>query len=138
MQTDPTYDDVVADTLRFLRQKLVSAVAAGVHPGRVWIDPGFGFGKTAAHNLTILRRLREYTATGLPVFLGTSRKSTLGLLLDGAPPEERLEGTAATVALAALAGVRAVRVHDVREMARVVRVVEGVLTTTAETAPLRT
>jgi dihydropteroate synthase len=127
MQANPTYDDVVADTLRFLRRQLVTAVQAGVHPGRIWIDPGFGFGKTAAHNLEILRRLREYTATGLPVFLGTSRKSTLGLLLDGAPPEERLEATAATVALAAHAGVRALRVHDVREMARVARVTDAIV-----------
>jgi dihydropteroate synthase len=127
MQKDPTYDDVVADTLRFLRRQFVTAVAAGVHPGRIWIDPGFGFGKTPEHNLAILRRLREYTATGLPVFLGTSRKSTLGLLLDGAPPEERREGTAATVALAVQAGARAVRVHDVREMARVVHVAAAVV-----------
>jgi dihydropteroate synthase len=127
MQANPTYEDVVADTLRFLRRQFLTAVMAGIHPGRIWIDPGFGFGKTAEHNLEILRRLREYTTTGLPVFLGTSRKSTLGLLLGGVPPEERLEATAATVALAASAGVRAVRVHDVREMARVVRVVDGVL-----------
>jgi dihydropteroate synthase len=127
MQANPTYDDVVADTLRFLRRQLVAAVQAGVHPGRVWIDPGFGFGKTTEHNLAILRRLREYTTTGLPVFLGTSRKSSLGHLLGSAPPEERLEATAATVALAAHAGVHALRVHDVHEMSRVARVTDAIV-----------
>jgi dihydropteroate synthase len=135
MQVDPVYDDVVADTLRFLRRQVAVAIAAGVVPDRLWIDPGFGFGKTADHNLEILRRLREYTSTGLPIFIGTSRKSTLGHLLARAagdetavpPPDQRLEATAATVALAIAHGARAVRVHDVREMARVARVTDAVL-----------
>jgi dihydropteroate synthase len=135
MQDDPVYDDVVADTLRFLRRQVAVAVAAGVPGDRLWIDPGFGFGKTVAHNLEILRRLREYTSTGLPIFIGTSRKSALGRLLAGRvgaktaipPPDQRLEATAATVALAIAHGARAVRVHDVREMARVARVTDAVL-----------
>jgi dihydropteroate synthase len=132
MQVDPVYDDVVADTLRFLRRQVAVAVAAGVSPGRIWIDPGFGFGKTVAHNVEILRRLREYTSSGLPIFIGTSRKSALGRLLarDGEPiaaPEQRLEATAATVAIAITHGARAVRVHDVRAMARVARVTDAIL-----------
>jgi dihydropteroate synthase len=132
MQVDPVYDDVVADTLRFLRRQVAVAVAAGVPAGGIWIDPGFGFGKTVAHNLEILRRLREYTSAGLPIFVGPSRKSALGRLLargdEPIPaPEQRLEATAATVAIAIAHGARAVRVHDVREMARVARVTDAIL-----------
>lgn len=132
MQVDPVYDDVVADTLRFLRRQVAVAVAAGVPAGGIWIDPGFGFGKTVAHNLEILRRLREYTSAGLPIFIGPSRKSALGRLLarDGESipvPDQRLEATAATVAIAITHGARAVRVHDVREMARVARVTDAIL-----------
>jgi dihydropteroate synthase len=132
MQVDPVYDDVVADTLRFLRRRVAVAVAAGVTAGGIWIDPGFGFGKTVAHNLELLRRLREYTSSGLPIFIGTSRKSALGRLLargdEPIPaPEQRLEATAATVAIAIAHGARAVRVHDVREMARVARVTDAIL-----------
>jgi dihydropteroate synthase len=127
MQQAPDYDDVVRDSLRFLRQQIVAAVAAGVAPDKIWIDPGFGFGKTLQHNLQILRRLDEYAATGFPVLIGTSRKSSLGVLLGGAPPEERLEATAATVAIAIRHGASAVRVHDVREMARVARVTDAIL-----------
>jgi dihydropteroate synthase len=120
MQQHTGYDDVVADSMRFLRERAEVAVAAGIAPDRLWIDPGFGFGKTVPQNLAILRRLREYTAIGLPVLVGTSRKSTIGAVLGGLPPAERQEGTAATVAAAVLNGAAAVRVHDVRAMARVV------------------
>jgi dihydropteroate synthase len=132
MQVDPVYDDVVADTLRFLRRQVAVAVAAGVSPSGIWIDPGFGFGKTVAHNLELLRRLREYTSAGLPIFIGTSRKSALGRLLargdEPIPdPEQRLEATAATISIAIAHGARAVRVHDVRAMARVARVTDAIL-----------
>lgn len=127
MQVNPVYDDVVAQTLGFLRRQVAVAVRAGVALEKIWIDPGFGFGKTLEHNLSILRRLREYASAGRPLLLGTSRKSALGLLLGGAPPEERLEATAATVALAIAAGARAVRVHDVRQMARVARVADAIV-----------
>jgi dihydropteroate synthase len=126
MQSRTDYRDVVADTARYLRQRAEAAVAAGIPPERLWIDPGFGFGKTPAQNLAILRRLREYRAIGLPILVGTSRKSTLGRLLGGAPPEDRLPGTAATVTAAVLAGAAAVRVHDVREIARVVSVAAAI------------
>jgi dihydropteroate synthase len=127
MQENPVYDDVVADTLHFLRQQVVVAVRAGISLDRIWIDPGFGFGKTLEHNLTILRRLPEYASAGLPLLLGTSRKSSLGTLLGGAPPDERGDATAATVALAIAGGARAVRVHDVRAMARVARVADAIV-----------
>ena len=127
MQRAPEYEEVVADTLRYLRERAEAAMDAGVAPENIWIDPGFGFGKTLEHNLEILRRLREYTSAGFPVLLGTSRKSTLGRILGGLPADERLEATAATVALAAASGVNIVRVHDVKEMSRVARTVDAIV-----------
>ncbi|MBI3912383.1 MAG: dihydropteroate synthase [Armatimonadetes bacterium] len=130
MQEHPVYEDVVADTARFLRERCAVALEAGVAEELLWIDPGFGFGKTVTHNLQILQRLREYTALGPPVLIGTSRKSTLGRVLGGAfgdlPVTERLEATAATVAAAIMNGACAVRVHDVRAMARVARMTEAI------------
>jgi dihydropteroate synthase len=127
MQQDPQYEDVVAETMRFLRRQRQVALEAGVAPERVWIDPGFGFGKTAEHNLEILRRLREYTSIGASILIGTSRKSTIGRVLGDLPPDQRLEGTAATVAVAIASGARIIRVHDVREMARVARMTDAVV-----------
>ncbi len=117
----PVYEDVVADTLRWLRCRLSAAVDRGVQRHQVWIDPGFGFGKTYAQNLELLRRLREYTSVGLPVLLGTSRKSSVGRLQGGGEPADRLEGSLATLCWGISQGVRAVRVHDVKESARAAR-----------------
>lgn len=129
MQQRPEYDDVVADTGRYLRERCAAAVEAGIPPENLWIDPGFGFGKTVEHNLAIVRRLREYTSIGPPVLLGPSRKSTLGHVLEATlgptPPGERLEATAAAVTAAILRGARMVRVHDVREMVRVARMADA-------------
>lgn len=127
MQRAPQYEDVVADTTRFLRRQMRVATEAGVRPDHLWIDPGFGFGKTVAHNLEILRRLREYTSLGATILIGTSRKSTLGRVLGGLPESERLEGTAATVAVAIAHGAGVVRVHDVKEIARVARMTDAIL-----------
>ena len=102
------------------------ALRAGVPPGNIILDPGLGFGKTAEHNLELLRRLSELTALGQPLLVGTSRKSTIGLVLD-LPVEERLEGTAATVALAIAGGADVVRVHDVKAMTRVARMSDAVV-----------
>ena len=118
----PVYEDVVADTLRWLRRQAQVAVERGVDPRSLWLDPGYGFGKTYEQNVDLLRRLREYTSTGLPVLIGTSRKSSVGKMLGDLPPDQRLEGTAATVAWAITQRASAVRVHDVREMARVAKV----------------
>jgi dihydropteroate synthase len=121
----PRYQDVVADSLSWLRRRVETALRQGVRPEQVWLDPGFGFGKTFEQNVELLRRLREYTAAGLPVLVGTSRKSSVGRLLGDLPPGERLEGTAATVAWVLAQGAAGVRVHDVREMARVARVIDA-------------
>ncbi len=127
MQQEPHYDDVIPDTMRFLRRQMRVALDAGVAENRIWIDPGFGFGKTVAHNLQILRCLREYTSIGVPILIGTSRKSTLGRVLGGLPANQRLEGTAATIAVAIANGARIVRVHDVKEMARVARMTDAMV-----------
>jgi dihydropteroate synthase len=127
MQQNPRYDDVIGEVSEYLEEGIARAEAAGLTREQMVIDPGFGFGKTVAHNLELLRRLREFRCLGCAVMIGTSRKSTIGKLLDDAPPSERLEGTAATVALAIQAGADIVRVHDVKEMARVARVADAVV-----------
>jgi dihydropteroate synthase len=125
MQDDPHYDDVVAEVRGFLEARAEAARATGVD--EVWIDPGIGFGKTMAHNLTLLRHLDELVATGWPVVVGTSRKSFLGRLVAGddppAPPDDRLEGSIATAVWAMERGAAMVRVHDVRAMVHAAKVV---------------
>ena len=120
------YEDVVPEVAASLRRAAATAEAAGVSKGSLILDPGIGFGKTADHNLQILNRLEELKALGYPLVVGTSRKSTIGLVLD-LPVEERLEGTAATVALAIAGGADIVRVHDVEAMSRVVRMSDAIV-----------
>lgn len=121
----PVFDEVVA----WLRSAIDDALAAGVARERLIVDPGIGFGKTGPHSIELLHRLGELKAAlgGLPLLVGTSRKRFIGELLGGVPPDERLEGTAATVALAIAHGADVVRVHDVAEMARVTRVADGIV-----------
>jgi dihydropteroate synthase len=127
MQDSPEYDDVVRDIAAFLLRRADAAVGAGVDPRAILVDPGIGFGKTAlGHNLEILRRLDELASLGFPLLVGASRKSFIGAILGGAPPDDRLEGTAAAVAISITGGANAVRVHDVREMSRVARVADAV------------
>jgi dihydropteroate synthase len=120
MQQDPSYADVVGEVYDFLAERLVELEGAGIPAARVAIDPGIGFGKTAAHNLTLLRRLREFTSLGRPVMVGTSRKSFLGRIVGSDEVEDRLEGSLATAALAVGAGAKLVRVHDVAATVRAV------------------
>jgi dihydropteroate synthase len=116
MQEDPRYDDVVAEVKAFLEERLAFAVGEGVPEDRVWLDPGIGFGKTAEHNLELLRRLDEIVAIGRPVVVGTSRKSFLGKLTGGRPEGERLPGTIATNVVALERGASVFRVHDVAQV----------------------
>ncbi len=125
-QDHTDYDDVVPDVISRLSWLAERAVETGVRRDGIVLDPGMGFGKTAQHNLEILRRLGEFRATGLPLLVGMSRKSTIGYVLD-LPVDERVEGTAATVALSIAGGADIVRVHDVREMARVARMSDAVV-----------
>jgi dihydropteroate synthase len=116
MQQAPHYGDVVAEVHAFLRQRTAEARRAGV--GEIWVDPGIGFGKTAEHNLSLLRHLPELAADGVPVLVGTSRKTFLGRLSPGpsgepSGVEDRQAGSIATATWAMLAGASMVRVHDV-------------------------
>jgi dihydropteroate synthase len=126
MQQSPEYGDVVDEVCAFFEERLAYAVHAGVKEENIWLDPGFGFGKTVAHNLEMLRRLREFKRLGRPLLLGTSNKSTIGKVL-GTTVADRLEGTAATVAAGIMNGADMVRVHDVRAMARVARMTDAIL-----------
>ena len=126
MQRAPHYDDVVAEVSDFLQQQVQRCEAAGIKRERLLLDPGFGFGKTLEHNLMLLRRLEELQALGLPLLIGTSRKSMVGQTL-GREVNERLAGSLATVALAVERGGRIIRVHDVAATVDVVRMTEAVL-----------
>ncbi|MHB8645852.1 MAG: dihydropteroate synthase [Thermomicrobiales bacterium] len=127
---DVQYSDVVADVIAWLRESIAVGIAAGIPRAQMIADPGIGFGKTVAQNLTLLRRLPELRALGVPLLVGTSRKSFIGLTLN-LPVEDRLEGTAATVALAIAGGAEIVRVHDVRAMARVARMADAIVRVTS-------
>ncbi|MFN3973723.1 MAG: dihydropteroate synthase [Dehalococcoidia bacterium] len=121
------YQDLIPDIVQWLRRQVDRAVQEGMAVENIIVDPGWGFGKRAEHNLEVLRRLGEVrSALGRPLLIGTSRKHTIGLVL-GVPVQERLEGTAATVALAIAQGADLVRVHDVRAMVRVARMADAVV-----------
>ncbi|MGZ9161287.1 MAG: dihydropteroate synthase [Candidatus Limnocylindrales bacterium] len=120
------YDDVVREVVEDLAAAIERAIRAGVAEADLIVDPGIGFGKTADHNVAVLRDLGALRVLGRPILLGTSRKSTLGRILD-LPPEERLEGTLATTALGIAAGVDLVRVHDVRANVRAARVSDAIV-----------
>ena len=125
-QKGTEYRDLVPEVIAGLRESMDAALRAGVPREHIIVDPGFGFGKTREHNLELLRRLRELTVLGRPILVGTSRKSTIGSVLD-LPVDPRVEGTAATVAIAIANGAAIVRVHDVRYMARVARMADAVV-----------
>jgi len=126
MQDHPSYDDLITEIYDFFAQRIEAAVAAGVAFEQIIVDPGFGFGKTVDHNLEMLRRLREFRSLGRPVLIGTSRKSTIGQVLDR-PAEQRLWGTAATCAVAIANGANIIRVHDVDEMVQVARMTDAIV-----------
>ncbi len=123
----PLYENFAAELLADLRVALDRAIAIGVRPDNLLVDPGFGFGKTPAHNLEAMRRLADVRGLGHPVLLGTSRKSTLGKVLEGLPPEARLEATLATTALGIAAGVDVIRVHDVQANCRAARMSDAIV-----------
>ena len=120
---------VFATVVDWLRDSIDAAEARGVRRDRMIVDPGIGFGKTTEDNLELLHRLAELKAAldGLPMLIGSSRKRFLGELLDGAGPDDRLEGSAATAAMAVMSGADIVRVHDVAPISRTLRVVDAVV-----------
>ena len=125
-QDGTEYDDLVPDVIGGLRGLLQGALTAGIPEGKIVLDPGIGFGKTAEQSLEVLRRLDEFRSLGRPILTGTSRKSSIGKVLD-VPVDDRIEGTAATVALSIASGADIVRVHDVREMVRVARMSDAIV-----------
>ena len=125
-QREAQYTDLVPDVMAGLRRIANIARAAAIAEHNVILDPGIGFGKTANHNLELLRRLPELQELGYPLLLGVSRKSTIGRVL-GLPVDERVEGTAAAVAMSIAGGADIVRVHDVKEMVRVARMTDAIV-----------
>lgn len=125
MQQAPRYDDVIGEVLDFLDERVRACERAGIDRARLLVDPGFGFGKTLAHNLDLLRRLPEIAALGLPVVVGLSRKSMIGAL-SGAPVEQRVYGSVAAALLAAQRGAAVLRVHDVSATAQALAVLDAV------------
>ena len=121
------FHDVIGDVRAGLDASIAIAEEAGLSRGRLILDPGFGFGWSEEQNLEMLRRLPELRELGLPLLVGTSRKSTIGAVLGDVPVDRRLLGTASTVALAVAAGADIVRVHDVAEMRDVARVADAVV-----------
>ncbi|HUQ63319.1 MAG TPA: dihydropteroate synthase [Acidimicrobiales bacterium] len=121
MQADPRYEDVVQDVLGFVVAKAAEAADAGVK--EIWIDPGFGFGKTPQDNLLLLRHIGRFVRSGFPVLTGTSRKSFLGRLSGNSAVNDRLEGSLATAAWAMSQGVSMVRVHDVEPTVQLARLI---------------
>ncbi len=113
MQIDPLYKDVVGEVKDFLEVRALAAIEAGISKQKILLDPGFGFGKTLAHNLALLGSLEQIESTGYPVVVGISRKSMIGELLD-VPAGEREAGSVAAAIIAVQQGASIVRVHDVR------------------------
>lgn len=124
--TAVTYGDLLGEVLDGLREQVAYAESQGIDRARIIVDPGIGFGKTPAQNLELMRHLIRFRELGLPVLLGTSRKSFIGLTLNLAP-HERDEGTAATTALAAQAGTDIVRVHNVQMNFRAARIADAIV-----------
>jgi dihydropteroate synthase len=125
MQLAPHYHDVVGEVREFLSARAAACRSAGIEAGRIVVDPGFGFGKTVEHNLTLLRRLAQLAADGLPVLVGLSRKSMLGTLTQR-QAGERLAGSIALAVIAALNGARIIRAHDVAPTVDALKVVGAV------------
>lgn len=113
MQDAPQYDDVVAEVHRFLAERIFAAEMAGIAKKSIVVDPGFGFGKSVAHNLLLLAQLERFTELGVPLLAGLSRKKTIGALTGRSDPHERVHGSVAAALIAAQRGARLLRVHDV-------------------------
>jgi dihydropteroate synthase len=112
MQVNPRYDDVTREVHDYLARRIAAATAAGIDPGRIVVDPGFGFGKTTEHNLALLRSLAEFRSLGVALAAGLSRKAMLGKLT-GREPRDRIHASVAAALLAVQNGAQIVRVHDV-------------------------
>jgi dihydropteroate synthase len=125
MQDDPRYEDVIGEVAGFLQVRAEMLIREGVDRGRICIDPGFGFGKTTAHNLMLLRHLDRLAASGLPVMVGISRKSMLGAIT-GLPVEDRLIPSVAAALIAVERGAKILRVHDVKATSDALKVWQAI------------
>ena len=125
MQVNPTYDDVAAEIIGFLRKAMDQAVSRGVRRDRIIVDPGIGFGKTADHNLEIIRGLGRFQCLEAPILVGSSRKAFIGRILEK-KAHERDTGTMATVAAAVMNGAHLVRVHNVKQAVETVKVIDAI------------
>lgn len=126
MQDEPQYEDVVGEVTRFLRERVAECERGGIAPRSLLIDPGFGFGKTVAHNIELLARLRQVCEVGPPVLIGVSRKSTLGALT-GRAIESRLAASLSAAVLAVMQGASIIRAHDVAETVDALKVARAVM-----------
>lgn len=124
MQQAPHYQNVVREVYTYLEAQVARCVAAGIEKNHIILDPGFGFGKTLAHNYQLLDKLDLFHNLGLPVLAGMSRKSMIGQLMD-IPPDERVAGSMACAVIAAMKGAQIIRVHDVKETVQAMKVVEA-------------
>ena len=122
MQVEPSYTDVVAEVLAFLAERKANCIDAGIDSKNIILDPGFGFGKTLAHNLTLFNAIEQFVATGHPVLVGVSRKSMIGQMLGLEHTDQRLMGSVALALLAAQRGAAILRVHDVLETNQALKV----------------
>lgn len=125
MQQQPQYDDVVTEVHDFLMQQVARCEAAGISRQRLILDPGFGFGKSLGHNLSLLKHLPDLVVEGMPVLVGMSRKTMIGNVLD-LPVEGRLQGSIAVATLAAWMGANIIRVHDVQQTVEAIKMVDAV------------
>ena len=127
MQKNPQYENVVEEIKSYWKNSIDRAKRHGVKDEKIILDPGIGFGKLLEHNFQILRGIDSFKDLGYPLLLGFSRKSMIGMVLGGLPPEDRLEGTLALTAYSVLKRVEILRVHDIKENKRVIDVVEALL-----------
>lgn len=135
MQEAPDYDDVVGEVHRFLAERIFAAEMAGIARKNIVVDPGFGFGKTTAHNLQLLAQLERFTELGVPVLAGLSRKRTIGELTGHAEPRARVAGSVAAHLVAAQRGALLLRVHDVAETVDALKVWQAVAAVPAPRRP---
>jgi dihydropteroate synthase len=127
MQKNPEYECLIEEIIKYLKAAINRAVDSGINKKRIIIDPGIGFGKTAEHNLEILRRLKEFKILGCPILVGPSRKSFIGKILNLPEPQERLVPSMASLAVAVMNGTNIVRVHDVKFAVQAVRITEAIM-----------
>jgi len=125
MQKNPYYTDTIGEITDFFKKKLEYIEKNGINPARIVMDPGIGFGKRVVDNLIILKNLDEFKKLGRPIFIGTSRKSFIGAVLN-VEVDQRLEGSLATVVYAYIKGAKIFRVHDVKETKRVIDTVRAI------------